>query len=349
MKKTAFVLATFLCLWALGLPGGMAQGSWGQINQPVTRPEGWTKIVEGSAFTLGSTAPLGEAGGATLMEQTYGTYPCLDGSTVAVPMAMELARQLLDMEEKDLPGFVVFSTTHNAYDRLIGQKPSPSVMIASQNITMDDKHPVDLILATEPSQEELQMAKDAGVTLQKTPVCYDAFVFLVNASNPVASLTLDQIRKIYSGEIQNWQELGGPDREIIPFQREKNSGSQTAMENLVMQGLPMAGVVQNYVTDGMGDLIRQIGDYDNGKSSLGYSYLYYVENLYRSGEVKVLAIDGVAPTPENLRSGKYPLTTNYYAVCRQGDGIGAAFTEWLVSPQGQRCVAQAGYVPMTEE
>lgn len=342
-KGIAAVVAACLVLSAFT---ALAEGSWGQINQPVERPESWQAFVEDSVFILGEKVELGEVNGQTIYEQAYGTYPSLDGSTVAVPMGMELARQLLGMAEGDLAGFVTFSTTHSAYERLIGQQPNPSPMVASGNIAMEEAHPVDLILATEPSDEELQMAAEAGVELIKEPFCYDAFVFFVNAQNPVDNLTMEQIREIYTGQVLNWVAVGGKDALIIPFQREKNSGSQTAMENLVMLGVPMAGTVDRYVSGGMGDLVRQIGDYDNGEHSIGYSYLYYLDNLYKSGNIKVLSVDGVAPTPENLRSGAYPLTTSYYAVYRKGEEAPAAFTEWLLSDVGQKCVGQAGYVSL---
>jgi phosphate transport system substrate-binding protein len=213
---------------------------------------------------------------------------------------------------------------------------------------MEDNQPVDVLLGTEPSDQELDMAREAGVKLVKVPICYDAFVFLVNRQNPVQSLTLDQIRDVYVGKVMNWSALGGEEQPILPFQREPNSGSQTAMENLVMKGVPMPAAMPNYVSDGMADLIAQIGDYDNGRGSLGYSYLYYLENLYPSGEVRPLSIDGIAPTAENLRNGKYPLTTCYYAVYREGEALGEAFAQWLSGPVGQQCVAQAGYVPYEE-
>ncbi len=323
-------------------------GSWGQINQPVERPANWTALVPSSPFVLGGRTQAGEANGQPLYVQEYGSYPSIDGSTVCVPLAMELARQLLGMEEGDLQGFVTFSTTHNAYLRLIGRQANPSSMIMSQNAAMEDQRPVDLMIGTEPSEEELRLAADAGVKLVKVPICYDAFVFLVHGKNPVKSLTVSQIQQIYVGQIMNWREVGGQDVQIFPFQREANSGSQTAMENLVMKGVALTAALPNYVTEGMGDLIRKIGDYDNGPASLGYSYLYYVENLYKSGDVKVLAVDGVQPSADNLRSRKYPFTTCYYAVYREGDALAQGFAEWLAGDVGQQVVRQAGYVPVGE-
>ena len=344
-KRFLAVLTGVVC-FALAF-SAYAEGSWAQINQPVERPENWQQWVMESPFVLGAKTEIGEIKGQKAFEQAYGSYPSLDGSTVAVPLAMELARQHLRLQEEDLAGFVAFSTTHNAYVRLIGGNPNLSSSIHTEMTTMDEGQPVNLIFATEPSPEELALAEAAGVTLKMVPFCYDAFVFLVNGENPISGLTMEQLRQIYVGGIQNWDALGGGELPIMPFQREANSGSQTAMENLVMKGVPMAGVVKNYISGGMGDLVRQIGDYDNGKGSIGYSYLYYVENLYKSGAVKTLALDGVAPTRENIRSGLYPLTTHYYAVYREGDPLGEAFTEWLLSDVGQKCVAQAGYIPMS--
>lgn len=339
MKKRwmAVVVAGFLLITS---GAACAEGSWGSINQPLTRPEGWQDFVMDSAFSLGEAV---EMDGVRVL--SYGDYPVIDGSTVCVPMAMELARQHLDMAEEDLAGFVNFSTTHSAYERLIGGLPHSSVTVMSQNAMLDDTQPVTLFLGTAPSDEEQAMAEAAGVTLVMRPVCYDAFVFLVNAENPVDSLTVDQIRSVYTGETTHWQDVGGGDGFIHAYQRPKNSGSQTAMETLVMAGLRLQAE-SVYVSDGMGDLVRVVGDYSNGLNSLGYSFLYYVDVLYKSGAVKTLAVDGVTPTPEHLRSGEYPFTTCYYAVYREDDDQTAAFVDWLTGPEGQRCVAQAGYVPI---
>ena len=108
----------------------------------------------------------------------------------------------------------------------------------------------------------------------------------------------------------------------------------------------MSRVNENYISDGMAEAVQQVGNYDNGLSAIGYSYLYYVNALVESGGIKVLSIDGIAPTDENLQSGAYPFTVNYYAVYRAGDENTAAFVDWLISDAGQQAVRQAGYVPL---
>ncbi len=342
MKKAWIAALAFCLLLSCAAAEG---GSWGQINQSLARGKDWTRIVaDRSAFRLGEAVPYGD--GSDLRIRDWGEYPSIDGSTVCVPLAMELARQWLDLPEEDLNGFVAFSTTPVAYDRLTAGAPNPTVTIASRGEMMDGTHPVDLVLGTGPNADERRAAEDAGVELVMVPVCYDAFVFLVNSENPVDGLTAEQIRGIYTGTVMAWSEVGGGDGVIRPFQRPHGSGSQTAMEELVMDGYALTAAEPNYISDGMADLIAQVGNFDGGIDAIGYSYLYYVDALYKSGSLKVLAVDGAAPSPENLRSGAYPYTVYYYAVYAKGNETAARFAEWLVSDEGQACVAQAGYVPL---
>ncbi len=93
-------------------------------------------------------------------------------------------------------------------------------------------------------------------------------------------------------------------------------------------------------------LVQQVGDYNNSSQALGYSFLYHLNNLYVNENIKVLAVDGIHPSTENLQNGSYPLTAHYYAVYLKGDEEAEAFVSWLLSKEGQQCVAQAGYLPM---
>ena len=322
-------------------------GSWAHINQSVERSKGWKKIVENSPFKLGEKYVRGSwntpNGKEDYYEVRFGTYPSIDGSTVAVPMAAEFARQHLELSDEDVNDFACFSTTHYAYENLIMKRPNTLGMFRSTDTFLDDKHPVDLIIATEPSDEEIAMAKQNNVEMTITPVCHDAFVFITHRDNAVDSLTVEQIQKIYSGEITNWEEVGGKNKKIKAFQREKNSGSQTAMENMVMKGIPMLPPEMVKVAEGMGMLVDAVGEYENSQSSIGYTYKYYIDTLYKNENIKVLKIDGIAPEPENLRN-----KTNYYGVIRKEDEqkTGGKFLEWMLSPAGQKCIEQAGYIPM---
>jgi phosphate transport system substrate-binding protein len=316
--------------------------SYESITQPIGRADGWKQIAQGSRFQLAGadgsmTTPQGYTG--------YGTYPSLDGSTVAVPMAIEFARQHLGLVGDDLTSFVFFTTTHNAYVNLIEKKPNPASKLYSTQTVMEDR-PVDLFIGTEPSEDELQSAEENGVELVKIPAALDAFVFIVNAKNPIDSLTVDQIRDIYAGRTMNWADIGGAGRKIDAYQRPINSGSQTAMINLVMKGEPLEGAALNMISSSMDGLLSAVGDYDNGEYAIGYTYLYYLNELVDKENVKVLAIDGIAPTASNIQDSVYPFTTTYWAVYRAEDeqSAGGEFARWIASDEGQQCVAQAGYI-----
>ena len=113
------------------------------------------------------------------------------------------------------------SGTHGAYTNLIEGKCD--IIIASRDISRNEK----------------AAAKSLGVELETAPLAIDALVFIVNPKNPVKNLTTDQVRKIYTGEITNWKEVGGVDHAITPYIRDADSGSQEKMETLVMNGLNM--------------------------------------------------------------------------------------------------------------
>jgi phosphate transport system substrate-binding protein len=331
-------------------------GSWGSISASPERPENWKQIVTDSPFKLGETYIKGYWGPKG--EQTpyygfrFGTYPLIDGSTVAVPMALEFARQHLGLSDADATEFVNFYTTHEAYGRLIAKSGNATSVLREfygETVLGDDTRPVDLVVATYPSDEELALAEQHGVKLRIEPVCYDGFVFIVHRDNPVDSLTLDEVRGIYSGDITNWKEAGGEDMPITAYQREPNSGSQTGMEQFVMQGMPMMPPQMTQTVVEMSGLIAAVAEYENGPAGIGYTYKYYVDRLYRDENIKILRINGIAPETANLASGEYPLTVGYYGVVREDDGAGSVghrFLDWMLTGEGQSCIEQAGYVPL---
>ena len=334
---------------AVGTPD--RTGSWGSINQEIKRSRDWRQIVQNSAFQLGAIKPRTDAYAAEDdYIQSTGTYPVLDGSTVCVPMALEFARQHLGMSDETVASFVAFSTTHYAYLSLIQKEADFAYWDGEQFIELKPSgEGVDLILATEPSEEELSIAAEHGVTLIKKPVCCDAFVFITHRDNPVNSLTVKQIRDIYTGKITNWREVGGKDEKISAYQHEENSGSQTAMENLVMGGSNMIDPIKVPVIEGMGGLVNAVAEYENKTASIGYTYRYYIDTLYKNNKIKTIAVEGVEPTDENIRSGRYPFSTHYYGVIRAGDEekTGGKFLDWILSDEGQECVRQAGYITVS--
>lgn len=259
---------------------------------------------------------------------TVETYPRVDGSTVTIPLSEALAARLIGISLEEVRPYILHNKTHQAYINLIAGN-------------------ADLIFVTSPSVEELQLAEEAGVDLEVIPVVSEAFVFLVNADNPVEVLSHEQIRKIYSGTITNWSELGGPDLPIVAYQRPVNSGSQTGFLALVMQGLTPAEPPTEQVIAEMGMLIDAVAAYDNQPDAIGYSYYYFVMDMWGSEKIKLVEIDGIAPTADTISSGAYRYTTAYYAVIRADqpqDSPARQVVEWLLSESGQELAVGAGYV-----
>lgn len=191
----------------------------------------------------------------------------------------------------------------------------------------------DIFFSAAPSEEQKQYAKEQGVELVYVPVGLEAFVFFVNENNPVDSLTVEQVRGIYAGEYTNWSELGGVNRVINPVTRLEGSGSQPAMNKF------------------MGN--RQIA----GKSplsifgaSIGFSFRYYMDGIVGCESLKMLSLNGVYPSSENIQNGTYPIIVKFYAVYRADNKNANILTliNWLLSDEGQQIIEQTGYVKLPD-
>ena len=187
-----------------------------------------------------------------------------------------------------------------------------------------------------------------------TPIGREAFVFFVNSRNPVTELSVEQIQGIYTGEITNWAEVGGKNQSIRPFQRAENSGSQSALERL-MDGLPLMEPEMEDQLESMGGIIQAVASYRNYRNAIGFSFRFYATEMVSSGDIRLLALDGVEPTREAIRAGTYPLSDPFYAVTASRAGMPpheerdetiAAFLAWILSDQGQYLIEQTGYVAL---
>lgn len=208
----------------------------------------------------------------------------------------------------------------------------------------------DLIIVTEPSAEELELAKSKKVELDVTKVVNEGFVFYVNTKNPVDDLKLEEIIDIYSGKINNWDEVGGNKSKIIPYQRPINSGSQTGMLSLVMKDVPLRKPETVELVESMGGIIDAVANYDNNIDGLGYSYYYYANIMYHTPNIKFLGINGVKPTYETIEDETYPLMTAYYIVTRKdASDKTLEFKNALLNEEGTKVAREAGYVPIKKK
>lgn len=265
---------------------------------------------------------------------TKDTYPKVDASLATQPLTNAFIKNFVG-EDVDTSK-IEYTNTHPGYVNLINGKN-------------------DLIVVTEPSSEELALAKKKGVELEVIPVVKEGFVFYVNSNNPVDSLSIEQIQKIYTGEIKNWSEVGGNDEKIVAFQRPENSGSQTGMLSLVMKDLKLMKPKTEDLIETMAEIVNLVSNYDNGKASIGYSYYYYATTMYEDIDksvaegIKLLKINGVEPNDDTIGKEEYPLKTAYYIVMRKDEPEGSnarKLAEAMLSERGQAVAKEAGYVPV---
>ena len=226
---------------------------------------------------------------------------------------------------------ILCSTTPHAYKRLINGH-------------------TDIIFVGTPSKDQLSMARDNGVELEFTPIGYEAFVFFVNKENKVNSLTTEQIQGIYSGKINNWQKVGGKYEKIKAYQRQNDSGSQNRMIKF-MGDKPLMNPPTEMVAADMSGVIEVTADYRNKDEAIGYSFLFYASEIVKNNDIKLLALDGVKPTRENITNKTYPQSNEFYAVTLKDNKNPNVdkFIQWILSPQGQELVEKTGYTPLSSK
>lgn len=263
---------------------------------------------------------------------TRDELPRFDGSTSTVPLAEAVLSVILGEDRESVRDLVSFSKTTNSYVNLMNGD-------------------TDILIVGEANDFVYSLREERGFEWLMTPFSSDAFVFVVNEANPVDSITIDEARRIYTGEITNWSELGGADQEIIPFQRNEGAGSQGLMERLVMKGEPMMQAPTQYVITTMGELMEAVKSYDNSPGAIGYSVYYYAEEMRMAEGLKLLRLEGVEPNADTIRNGEYPFVISNYVVIPADapeEAPNRVIYNWLLSEGGQRLVAEEGYVSLMD-
>jgi phosphate transport system substrate-binding protein len=232
--------------------------------------------------------------------------------------------------ETGFQSIVQCNTTSEAYRRLIDGE-------------------TDLIFCYEPSEAEIKAAATKGKRFNLTPICKDAFVFMVNSKNSINNITLRQVRDIYSGRVTNWKSISGVDEPVIAYQRAENSGSQSTLQAIMKGDRLMPPILgSEYVSGGMFTMIRVVAsDYYNYNCAIGYTFLFYLTAMAGSSGVKVLSIDGIAPNQQTIRNNSYPFSQTVYAVTTGNESENTKkLIAWILSAQGRQLIEKTGYTPL---
>ncbi|MCL2628448.1 MAG: substrate-binding domain-containing protein [Oscillospiraceae bacterium] len=289
------------------------------------------------------TAKLNEPSALSLT----GELPRLDGATALYPLyaAFVQATYPAPAPDLDIPEYSTYGELSGDYASLIVCSRT-----AGAFANLIDGY-ADIIFLMGVSDEQVEWAEKSGYEIVLTPVGREAFVFFVNSRNTVTDISTRDIRRIYSGEVTNWQDVGGRNNEIRAYQRPDTSGSQVMLEQ-IMGDIPIVPA-EHEVFDTMMGMYSEVANYKNYRNSLGYSFLYYIRDMIGENKVKFLSVDGVTPVKENIESGAYPFANDFYAITlkkdgeylnpERGDNIDKLL-EWIVSSQGQYLVEETGYV-----
>jgi phosphate transport system substrate-binding protein len=282
---------------------------------------------------------------------SFDNYPKVDGSTSANVLNTMLACKLLGIRYRWLPPSAIsewflqsnwddipeqykdfFSTriktsqTHGAFINLIDR--NADIILTHRTISPDEK----------------AHANVAGVTLIETSIALDAFVFIVNRNNPVKSLTVDEIQKIYTKKITNWSKVGGKNANMQVFTRPRNSGSEEVFRTLVMNGLEPADFPEAIISQ-MFEVFLEVTEHEN---SISYTFNTYKDIQVRKtcDEVPVLAINGICPSENTVKNKMYPFISEVRVAIRSDldrNSMAYKLYEWLQSESAKYTITECGF------
>ncbi len=200
----------------------------------------------------------------------------------------------------------------------------------------------------EMTQKEKDDAKAKGINPVEWKVALDGITAIVNPSNPITQLTIEQLGLIYRGNVTNWKELGGPDLKIVTYGRQSNSGTYVYWKERVLGNKDYRADMQSL--NGNSDIVDAVS---RDKAAIGYVGIAYAES--RQSEIRILGVKkdaaspAVQPTAATVTDNTYPIS-RYLYFYTNGVPQGAVrdYIKWVLSPDGQSWVSKNEYVPLPE-
>ena len=180
-------------------------------------------------------------------------------------------------------------------------------------------------------------------------VALDGIAVIANQNVPIDNLSLEQVAKIFAGQITNWKQVGGMDRKIVVVNRDEASGTRAAFLELVLQkvmGKDQGKFVMDAITvESNGDMVTKVGQTPD---TIGYCGIGYVDRAKNMGG-KEVSVDGKDPQMSNVVSGSYPIARKLYMVSKgelKEGTLEKAFVDFILSSDGQHIVEDAGFIPL---
>ena len=178
-----------------------------------------------------------------------------------------------------------------------------------------------------------ELKDEEKTSVQGTTVAYDGIALLVNPENTVKNISLEDVKKIYTGEITNWKDLGGDDSPIVVVSREEGSGTRDAFQEIV--GYESEELTKDAtISDGSGAVKTTVA---GNKNAIGFASFEYIDNT-----VKALNVNDVEPTAENVKAGDYKISRPFILVTKE-DSLtenGQKLIDFVLSTEGQQIVEE---------
>jgi phosphate transport system substrate-binding protein len=284
---------------------------------------------------------------------SFENYPKVDGSTSTSVLNTMVACKLLGLRCEWMPPAVVSEWTLQVNREDL---PEQSKTFFGERVKSSQTHgafinliygEADIILTHRTiSHDEKAHADSVGITLIETPIALDAFVFVVNKSNPVKTLTVNQIQKIYTGEITNWSQVGGNNASIKVFTRPRNSGSEEVLRELVMNGLEPA----DFPESSIGGMSQVFGEILHNVDGICYTFNNYKNLQARipDSEVPKIAINGIFPDEKTVKNGTFPFISKVHVAIRSDldhNSMAYKLYEWLQSEDAKPTITECGFLP----
>ncbi|NLP06191.1 phosphate ABC transporter substrate-binding protein [Candidatus Fermentibacteria bacterium] len=254
------------------------------------------------------------------------------------------AALLLPMSARSSEITVVGSTTVQPLAELLAeayQAVNPGVIItvsgggSSVGVTSAGNGLCDVGMA---SREIKESERQEFPSMAIHVIARDGIAIVTNPGVGVTNLSKSQVRDIFTGDITNWSEVGGPDQDIVVVSREEGSGTRAAFEEMVMEGV--------FLITGAAVLQPSNGAVVTTVASTPYS-IAYISFGYMNESVAAVSVNGIAPTAANASAGRYPIVRPLCMLTPgtpQGDV--KAWLDFIMSPDGQAIVSDEGYLPV---
>ncbi|MCK6526546.1 phosphate ABC transporter substrate-binding protein [Myxococcota bacterium] len=190
--------------------------------------------------------------------------------------------------------------------------------------------------------ERVAVKEKRGVDPVEIPVALDGLAVYVHESNPVPSLSVEDLRALYLGQVKSWKEVGGPDAKVVLYGRENSSGTYGYFKEHVLEEGDFAPEVQTL--PGTAAVADAVAKDPNG---IGYGGVAYARGIRLVPISKEKGGEAVAARLEEVESGRYPLSRSlYWYTAGAPSGLAAAFRDYALSPEGQKVVSEVGYYPL---